>query len=168
MAYTLHIKLDEKLSKDIKDYYKNLESIKHEDSGIDLVVPNEMNFQILKTKKINHKVQCAMYNNKTGELSAYYLYPRSSLSKHPLILANHVGIIDKGYRGDILAKVYCVQNKDHPETLNLNAGYYHIPDKSRLFQITSPDLSPLSVKIVEELPESKRGTGGYGSTGLTI
>ena len=33
----------------------------------------------------------------------YYLYPRSSISKTPLILANSVGIIDSGYRGNIKA-----------------------------------------------------------------
>ena len=37
--------------------------------------------------------------------------------------------------------------------------------KTKLFQICSPDLSPFSVKVVEYLPDSSRGSGGFGSTG---
>ena len=84
---------------------------------------------------------------------SYYLYPRSSITKTPLRLANSVGIIDAGYRGNIIA---CVDN--------IKNGEYIIEAGSRLFQICSSDLSPISIEIVNSLPETSRGIGGFGST----
>ncbi len=51
--------------------------------------------------------------------------------------------------------------------LNVISKNFKVKFFSRLFQICSPDLSPILVKLVEALPESKRGTGGFGSTGTT-
>lgn len=101
----------------------------------------------------------------------YYLYPRSSISKTRMRLANSVGIIDSGYRGDIIAAV---------DTIGVfgSSDIWHIwketlsPIKKydRYFQICSPNLSPFLVHIVEtesELGEpTVRGAGGFGSTGL--
>jgi dUTPase len=44
-------------------------------------------------------------------------------------------------------------------------NYMTIDAGTRLFQLCAPDLSPLSVKIVDNLPDSARGEGGFGSTG---
>ena len=79
---------------------------------------------------------------------AYYLYPRSSISKTPLIMANSVGIIDKDYRGNIMAKVRNIplKNKDYEKESYFES--YHIEKGTRLFQICSPDLSPLKVVVV--------------------
>ena len=86
---------------------------------------------------------------------AFYLYPRSSISKTGLRLANSVGIIDSGYRGNLLAALDCYQ-KDEEITKGM-----------RLVQLCTPDLQPISkVRIVEEhIGETERGTGGFGSTG---
>jgi dUTP pyrophosphatase len=86
-------------------------------------------------------------------------------------LANSVGIIDSGYRGDIIAAV---------DTIGLfgSNDIWHIwketlsPIKKydRYFQICSPNLSPFLVRIVETEVElgapTARGAGGFGSTGL--
>lgn len=85
----------------------------------------------------------------------YYLYPRSSLSKTPLIMGNHVGIIDNGYRGEIMAAVK-----------NLSSEPYIIKTKSKLFQLCIPSLQPFKVEIVDELNETIRGEGGFGSTNI--
>lgn len=101
----------------------------------------------------------------------FYLYPRSSISKTRIRLANSVGIIDAGYRGDIIAAV---------DTIGLfgSADIWHIwketlsPIKKyeRYFQICAPDLSPFLVHIVETEDElgapTTRGHGGFGSTGV--
>ena len=76
------------------------------------------------------------------------------MSKTPLRLANSVGIIDQGYRGNILAAVD-----------NNGPNIYQIKKGQRLFQICSPDLTPMLVKIVQELDKTERGSGGFGSTG---
>lgn len=85
----------------------------------------------------------------------YYLYPRSSLSKTPLIMGNHVGIIDNGYRGEIMAAVK-----------NLSSEPYTVQTGTRIFQLCLPSLQPFRVEIVEELNETIRGEGGFGSTNV--
>jgi dUTP pyrophosphatase len=101
----------------------------------------------------------------------FYLYPRSSISKTRMRLANSVGIIDAGYRGDLIAAV---------DTIGLfgSADIWHVwketlsPIKKydRYFQVCAPDLSPFMVHIVDttqELsPPTARGQGGFGSTGV--
>ena len=101
----------------------------------------------------------------------FYLYPRSSISKTRMRLANSVGIIDAGYRGDLIAAV---------DTIGLfgSTDIWHIwketlsPVKKydRYFQVCAPDLSPFLVHIVETeqdlSPPTERGTGGFGSSGV--
>jgi dUTP pyrophosphatase len=123
------------------------------DSGIDLYFPEDVIVPGNNTCYINLQISCEMTKNDT-ELSSYYLYPRSSISKTPLILANSVGIIDAGYRGDIIAAVR-----------NLHSEDYKISKGDRLFQICAPDLSKINYSIVSSLSESDRGAGGFGSTG---
>jgi dUTP pyrophosphatase len=86
-------------------------------------------------------------------------------------LANSVGIIDAGYRGDLIAAV---------DTIGLfgSTDIWHVwketlsPIKKydRYFQVCAPDLSPFMVHIVDteqELsPPTARGQGGFGSTGV--
>lgn len=90
---------------------------------------------------------------------AYYVYPRSSISKTPLMLANHVGIIDSGYRGNLIAAVRKLPSET-PE--------YVVEKHTRLFQICHPTLCPVFVVLVpeSELNSSERGEGGFGSTGI--
>ena len=86
-------------------------------------------------------------------------------------LANSVGIIDAGYRGDLIAAV---------DTIGLfgSTDIWHIWKETlssikkydRYFQVCAPDLSPFLVHIVnteEDLsPPTERGQGGFGSTGV--
>ena len=86
-------------------------------------------------------------------------------------LANSVGIIDAGYRGDIIAAV---------DTIGLfgSNDIWHVwketlsPIKKydRYFQLCAPDLSPFQVHIVDTEAElgapTTRGQGGFGSTGV--
>jgi len=84
----------------------------------------------------------------------YYLYPRSSLSKTPLRLANSVGIIDSSYRGELIAAVDNISEED-----------FDIKQGQRLFQLCSPTLEPINYIVTKELSETDRGEGGFGSTG---
>ena len=129
----------------------------HRDSGFDLFVPNRVNAVANETTKIDHNVACAVYKSVDGELipSGYYMYPRSSISKTPLRLANSVGIIDSGYRGNLMAAFY--NTNDQPITIQ--AG-------DRIVQICMPALSTsYSYHLVQHLDETERGEGGLGSTG---
>ena len=86
------------------------------------------------------------------------IYPRSSVSKTPHMLRNHVGVIDSGYRGNIIAAFNCSRANKYTATLF-----------QRLVQICPPDLSyPIEIVIVkdqQELGVTERGGGGFGSTG---
>jgi dUTPase len=101
--------------------------------------------------------------------TGYYMYPRSSLSKTQLRLANSVGIIDSGYRGHLTGMFDVVNidndsNSDH----NLEADFWG-KKFDRYVQICAPGLVPILVQVVntfEELGgETARGGGGFGSTG---
>ena len=83
------------------------------------------------------------------------IYPRSSVYKTSLVLANHVGVIDSGYRGEIMFK-YRVLNEDWRDI-------YDVGD--RIGQIIITPYPQVLFSITEELSSSDRGAGGYGSTG---
>jgi dUTP pyrophosphatase len=136
------------------------------DAGFDLFCP-EMVVVASDTVKINHQVKCAMDKYTPdgwigGKPVGYYLYPRSSTgTKTPLRLANSVGIIDSGYRGNIIA-VFDNRRSD--------GDGYVVGAFNRVVQICPPDISyPMVVTMVnreEELGETNRSAGGFGSTGV--
>jgi dUTP pyrophosphatase len=84
--------------------------------------------------------------------------PRSGLaSKKGLTLANAPGLIDAGYRGEV---VCAVVNLDQHEAVEISPG-----DRiAQLVIVALPDVSPV---FVDDLPDSSRGAGGFGSTGTT-
>lgn len=161
----LYIKLDSNLPDEIYQYYNRLSetSINSTDSGIDLPLVSDYSIMDTERETFNFGIKCEMIDNN-GDYVPYFLYPRSSISKTPLILANSVGIIDKDYRGHIMAKVVCII----PNSNDNDTKKYCVSAGTRLFQICSNDLSPIHVKIINELTETERGEGGFGSTGVGI
>lgn len=172
MYYRLNIKI---LSDDpvIVDYYKNYKC--DSDSGVDLIVPNDVMVSVFNTESIDHLIQCRLdkvYNEEFEmmEDSPFFLLPRSSISKTNFRMANSVGLIDKSYRGNILAKVdlkprYNVEEKTRK--LYVHDQKEIIKKHSRLFQIVTPDLNPIKcINIVDKLDETVRNTSGFGSTGF--
>lgn len=140
------------------------------DAGFDLYFPEDVvvpsKDKVLVSTKgktgavlIDLKVACEMEwsnSNFAFSPSSYYLVPRSSISKTPLQLINSVGIIDRGYRGNLKVALLNYSNED-----------YFIKKGDRLFQIVGPNLNSTvnDVEIVDKLSETDRGAGGYGSTG---
>jgi len=82
------------------------------------------------------------------------LLPRSSVSKTSLALANSVGVIDSGYRGEIMLKYRHVNN--------LNTAYKIGDRVGQLMIIPHPKIEFIEA---EELSTTERGDGGFGSTG---
>jgi len=120
--------------------------------------------------KVDFKINCsAQMLCDTGKVfsTGYYIYPRSSLSKTKLRLANSVGIIDAGYRGNIIG-MFDVVNIDNSYNEDKGADYY-AKSYDRLVQICAPGLVPIFVEIVDSIEalgiETERGSGGFGSTG---
>lgn len=144
MEITIQL-LDESLS----EFYSATKQHKS-DSGYDLYAPETITIAPNSQATIDFKIR-AQPEWATG---GFYLFPRSSISKTPLRLANSVGIIDYEYRGNLMAKVD-----------NISSEPYTIKKGERLFQICHPSLQPLAVRIAEVSVETARGTGGFGSTG---
>lgn len=148
---------------DLIEWYK-IQTIKHNDdinknpfpnAGFDLAVPLEINIKSVKSTLVDLQIKAKMVENDTA--IGYYMYPRSSLSKTPLLLANHTGIIDCGYRGNLMGAFR-----------NLDTEPYMINTFDRLLQICHPSLKPFRITILEneeEMGDTIRGTGGFGSTG---
>ena len=85
------------------------------------------------------------------------VFPRSSNAKKDLILSNSVGVIDSGYRGEVTLKFKDVEKKQISY-----AKYYKINE--RIGQIIILPFPKIKFIESEELSETERGTGGYGST----
>lgn len=125
-------------------------------AGFDLFVPDIIQARDTTVNKIDMAIVCSaemIFPSSKKYNTGYYLYPRSSLSKTPLRLANSVGIIDAGYRGNIIGMF------DSHSDYVVNPG-------DRLVQICAPGLAPIYVEIVDEMEtKTERGSGGFGSTG---
>jgi deoxyuridine 5'-triphosphate nucleotidohydrolase len=88
----------------------------------------------------------------------YWLLPRSSIYKTGHMMANSVGVIDSSYRGVLKAPVI--------NTLAVGMNPPGFKRGERYFQIVAPDMGPIHVvRAVGSLPETRRGEGGFGSTG---
>jgi dUTP pyrophosphatase len=87
---------------------------------------------------------------------AAFVQPRSGLAARcGLSIVNTPGTIDSGYRGEI--KV-CLVNLDPVAPIELARG-------DRIAQLVIQPVEQASFRVVETLPDSVRGAGGYGSTG---
>ena len=122
-------------------------AVRNEDCGLDIPMSSSV---------IVPANSCAFTVNlefKAEQNHAYMLVPRSSISKTPLRLANSIGIVDKGYRGNVMVKLDNISDNDY--TLELNKCY---------FQIISFDGYLPKFTVVDEISDSLRGSGGFGST----
>ena len=133
-----------------RELYRNHGHFHDGDAGLDLYVLEDIHFKPGETKAIKLGISC-----EPEDGIAYYLFPRSSISKTPLRMANSIGLIDGGYRGEIMAMCD-----------NIKTEVYTAEKGQRLFQLVATDSSPIHYELVEELEMTTRGTGGFGSTGM--
>lgn len=85
------------------------------------------------------------------------IFPRSSVSNKPLMMANSVGVIDSGYRGEVTAKFNITGMQE------IYANNYQVGDKiAQMIIIPYPEINFVES---EKLSDTDRGSGGYGSTG---
>lgn len=152
-----------KADKEVLEFYKNHTTYHVGDSGLDLFFPRDVVIRSSQTILINMGIKCEMLDDNGNNIS-YYIYPRSSIYKTPLILANSVGICDSGYRGYLMAAMRCVPSLE--DLISSEEPYEYVIKKGeRLLQICSPDLSPIVFELVDTLSGTSRGENGFGSTG---
>jgi len=144
----MHLKI-KPFNNSVKSLYENHGHFHDGDAGIDLFVTEDQTIEAGETTRIHLCIACETVDNKP-----YLLMPRSSISKTPLRQCNSVGLIDGGYRGEIMAAVD-----------NIKTEPYTIEKGQRLFQLVAMDGSPIHFELVDELTETTRGEGGFGSTG---
>lgn len=87
------------------------------------------------------------------------IFPRSSNSKKDLLLCNSVGILDENYRGELKLR-FKLTNQDKSRDNKI----YSTGD--RVGQIMILPYPTIQLKEVDELEETERGDGGFGSTGV--
>jgi dUTP pyrophosphatase len=85
------------------------------------------------------------------------IFPRSSVRKTRLMLSNCVGVIDSGYRGELQATFNKINND------SVSENDYKVGD--RIAQIMIIPHPPIEFDAVDELSDTERGEGGFGSTG---
>lgn len=139
------------------------------DSGFDVLVPHDVSFsRPFVTQFIDMQIKTEMFycDVDTDKISpcAFTVHPRSSISKTPLMLANHTGIIDSGYRGSLIGAFRLL-----PATTSVdanNTASYAVEKLTRLLQICHPTLCPIYVICASsnDLSSSLRGEGGFGSS----
>ena len=144
---------------------------KEGDAGIDLTATS---------KWYDEHGNVCFGTNRAFEIPKGYvglIFPRSSNAKQQLLLSNSVGIIDSGYRGEVMLKfkssassfslktlIKLIFNQDVKTTLINNYKIsYNVGD--RIGQIIILPYPQIEFEEAEELSETERNTGGYGSTG---
>lgn len=166
--YQLNIKLNPDLDKETQEYYNNYKGTYEGDSGFDLPLPIDTKVYKNGIETINFGISCSMTNLIEKRNVSYFLYPRSSISSTEIMLANSVGIIDKGYRGNIMAKVRYFPIISWLKWVFSLFGLFSskkvVKKGTKLFQICAPTLDPIKILIVDELDSTERGTKGFGST----
>ncbi len=134
----------------VKELYEHHGHFHDGDAGLDIFITNKQTVPAGEMAMVHLQIACENTENKP-----FLLMPRSSIAKTPLRLSNAIGLIDGGYRGEIMAAVDNIKDVD-----------YTLEPGQRLVQIVAMDGSPIHIEIVDELSETTRCTGGFGSTGI--
>ncbi len=120
--------------------------------------PGDAGLDLVATQIISQDTQQVTYGTGLAvEIPEGYvglIFPRSSIRKYELALSNSVGVIDSGYRGEIQA--------------TFNTRYYgEIVYKKgdKIAQLVIIPYPQVELYESDELSESERGSGGFGSTG---
>ena len=121
------------------------------DAGADLVSTEAVRLEPGRRALVGTGVRIALPDGHVA-----FVVPRSGLAaKHGITVVNAPGTVDAGYRGEI--KV-CLLNTDATEAYDIAVG-------DRIAQIIVMPVPRARFIPVEELPDSARGEGGFGSTG---
>lgn len=123
------------------------------DAGADMRadIPEPVTIEPMRSAWVGTGVRVAIPDGFVG-----LQFPRSGLGcNHGICLANGTGVIDSGYRGEVRSKLLNLG----PEPFTVNPG-------DRVCQLVIVPFARSAFVPVDELPESDRGTDGYGSTGV--
>lgn len=155
------------------DHAKVYRKIAYIEYGTNLYISPQDSKQI---KDADFIEGCDVFRPPTEVVTKYHtlLHPRSSISKQNLVLANSVGIIDNGYRNQIMVRFkYIFQPEDLVIVPEANVSrIYGLVNQDliykqgeRICQIKASPNIPIEFEVVKDLNATERGLGGFGSTG---
>jgi dUTP pyrophosphatase len=162
------------LAEGVEEFYDNVGTKYVGDAGIDIHFPHDFTVEAHSTAWIPLGISCQMLKTIEGypftsvttrsrelytpDYVSYFLFPRSSIGRTPLRLANSIGLIDSAYTGELSVYVDNIRDED-----------YTVKRGERLFQLVppSPDCeNAVSAKVVSEFTRvTTRGAAGFGSSG---
>lgn len=121
------------------------------DAGMDLLASEEVTLEPGARAAVGTGIAVAIPEGFAG-----FVQPRSGRAlRDGLGIANTPGLIDSGYRGEIKVIV-----------LNLNPGARLVVNRGdKIAQMVFQRVERAEIEVVDELPGSERGEGGFGSTG---
>ena len=163
-----------------REMYENHSTFHVGDSGLDLFMMEDTVIPARETKLVDLGIQTQLIsyrykhvytsfdnNSDTNsdeedshsrvaypKYNSYLLYPRSSIAKTPLRVANSIGLIDSGYLGNLKVALWNTSDED-----------FIIKKGERYVQLVRGDLGEVSFQLVSELRSTTRQDGGFGSTG---
>lgn len=121
------------------------------DAGLDLISTQDLTLKPGDRAAISTGIAIAIPEGYAG-----FVQPRSGRAlSDGLGVANAPGLIDSGYRGEI--KVIAI-NLNHSALIDVHRG-------EKIAQIVFQKVEAAELEVVDELPDSERGEGGFGSTG---
>lgn len=147
-----------------KDFYENHSVMYKEDSGLDLFIVHDEVIKSGETALVDLGIKAQLrsfewrmsrwFTHGIWRYHSYLLFPRSSICKTPLRIANSIGLIDAAYSGTIKVALHNTSNAD-----------YEICRGERFVQIVRHDLGPIKFDLVDRLRSTERNSGGFGSSG---
>ena len=120
------------------------------DAGVDLAARTTVTLEPGARAAVPTGIAVAIPDGYAG-----LIVPRSGLAvRHGISVVNGPGLIDSGYRGEI-----------HAVLINLGDEPFHAERGDRIAQLVVIPVAAIECAVVDELPESARGTEGFGSSG---
>ena len=123
------------------------------DAGLDLRSAEDVVLKPFERKMVSCGIAVAIPEGFAG-----FVLPRSGLAaKHGISIVNAPGLIDSNYRGEIKA---ILVNLDPQDEFMVSRG-------DRIAQLVIMAVPPVELQVVDELDETVRGSGGFGSSGVS-
>lgn len=136
----------------VQKYYCTHASAHRDDAGLDLFFLHSFSIEPGQTAKIGLGVKAKATMN--GKNVSYFIIPRSSIANTPLRMANSIGLIDAGYRGELIVALD-----------NISSNTYYVEEGTKLFQVVGSPCDTITLELGSVTDETSRGTGGFGSSG---
>ncbi|GAG57649.1 unnamed protein product [marine sediment metagenome] len=121
------------------------------DGGLDLYSSIDCKLKPLERKLIPTGIKIAIPKGYAG-----FVQPKSGLAiKNGISIVNTPGLIDSGYRGEVCAILI---NLDPKNVFKVKKG-------DKICQLVIQKVEKIKLEVTEDLDETSRGEGGFGSTG---